>query len=92
VTKAKRRNGVWKRSDRLSKAGVFEAFFDMLASISSSARRIQMFAPTIVRAHVSAAGARGQKDQALARLAHNKNLRKIRCVGRHHRLRPDVRL
>jgi transposase len=52
-------NTVWKRFERLSKAGVFEAFFDMLASMSSSAHLIQMFDSTIVRAHVSAAGAKG---------------------------------
>ena len=28
-------NNVWKRFDRLSKAGVFEAFFDALAAMSS---------------------------------------------------------
>ena len=55
-------NSVWKRFDRLSKAGVFEAFFDALASMSSFARiTIQMFDSTIVRAHVSAAGAKGGK-------------------------------
>ena len=53
-------NSVWKRFDRLSKAGVFEAFFDTLASMSSTAHLIQMFDSTIVRAHVSAAGARGK--------------------------------
>src|SRR5471032_3033720 len=52
-------NSVWTRFDRLSKAGVFEAFFDTLASMSSSAHLIQMFDSTIVRAHVSAAGAKG---------------------------------
>ena len=52
-------NSVWKRFDRLSKAGVFEAFFDTLASMSSTAHLIQMFDSTIVRAHVSAAGAKG---------------------------------
>ena len=52
-------NTVWKRFDRLSKAGVFEAFFDTLASMSASAHLIQMFDSTIVRAHVSAAGAKG---------------------------------
>jgi transposase len=52
-------NSVWKRFDRLSKAGVFEAFFDALASMSASAHLIQMFDSTIVRAHVSAAGAKG---------------------------------
>ena len=55
-------NSVWKRFDRLSKAGVFEAFFDALASMSSSAHLIQMFDSTIVRAHVSAAGAKGGKS------------------------------
>ena len=30
-------NSVWKRFDRLSKAGVFEIFFDHLASLSASA-------------------------------------------------------
>ncbi len=52
-------NTVWKRFDRLSKAGVFEAFFDTLAGMSASAHLIQMFDSTIVRAHVSAAGAKG---------------------------------
>jgi transposase len=52
-------NSVWKRFDRLSKAGVFEAFFDALAAMSSSAYLVQMFDSTIVRAHVSAAGAKG---------------------------------
>ena len=52
-------NSVWKRFDRLSKAGVFEAFFDTLASMSTSAHLIQIFDSTIVRAHVSAAGAKG---------------------------------
>ena len=36
-------NSVWKRFDRLSKAGVFEAFFDALASMSSTAHLLQMF-------------------------------------------------
>jgi transposase len=52
-------NSVWKRFDRLSKAGVFEAFFDSLADLSSSAHLVQMFDSTVVRAHVSAAGAKG---------------------------------
>jgi hypothetical protein len=38
---------------------VFEAFFETLASMSASAHLIQMFDSTIVRAHVSAAGAKG---------------------------------
>jgi len=52
-------NSVWKRFDRLSKADVFETFFDHLAALSTSARLVQMFDSTVVRAHVSAAGAKG---------------------------------
>lgn len=60
-------NTVWKRFARLSKAGVFEAFFDTLAAMSPSAHLIQMFDSTIVRAHVSAAGAKGgRKARPLA--------------------------
>ena len=55
-------NSVWKRFDRLSKAGVFEAFFDHLAALSPSAHLVQMFDSTVVRAHVSAAGAKGGKN------------------------------
>ena len=58
-------NSVWKRFNRLSKAGVFEAFFEALAGLSRSARLIQMFDSTIVRAHVSAAGAKGGKTDRL---------------------------
>ena len=58
-------NTVWKRFARLSKAGVFEAFFDTLAAMSPSAHLIQMFDSTIVRAHVSAAGAKGGKQARL---------------------------
>ncbi len=54
-------NSVWKRFDRLSRAGVFEAFFDHLAALSPSAHLVQMFDSTVVRAHVSAAGAKGGK-------------------------------
>ena len=52
-------NSVWKRFWRLSRAGVFEAFFAALASLSRSAHLVQMFDSTVVRAHVSAAGAKG---------------------------------
>ena len=52
-------NSVWKRSWRLSRAGVFEAFFDALAAMSQTAHLVQMFDSTVVRAHVSAAGAKG---------------------------------
>src|SRR5687767_8842187 len=52
-------NGVWKRFWRLSRAGVFEAFFAALAGMSRTAHLVQMFDSTVVRAHVSAAGAKG---------------------------------
>src|SRR5512134_3820995 len=52
-------NSVWKRFDRLSKAGVFEMFFDPLACLSSSAHLVQMFDSPVVRAPVLAAGAKG---------------------------------
>ena len=53
---------------RLSRAGIFEAFFDALAALSESAHLVQMFDSTVARAHVSAAGAKGgQDDQALGR-------------------------
>ena len=51
-------NSVWKRFWRLSQAGVFEAFFDALAAMSQTAHLVQMFDSTVVRAHVSAAGAK----------------------------------
>lgn len=52
-------NSVWKRFWRLSRAGVFEAMMDTLAAMSDTARLVQMIDSTIVRAHVSAAGAKG---------------------------------
>jgi transposase len=54
-------NSIWKRFWRLSQAGVFEAFFEALASLSRTAHLVQMFDSTVVRAHVSAAGAKGGK-------------------------------
>ncbi len=52
-------NSVWKRFWRLSRSGVFEAFFQILAETSKTAHLVQMFDSTVVRAHVSAAGAKG---------------------------------
>jgi transposase len=52
-------NSIWKRFWRLSQAGVFEAFFEALASLSRTAHLVQMFDSSVVRAHVSAAGAKG---------------------------------
>ena len=54
-------NSVWKRFWRLSQVGVFEAFFEALAAMSETAHLVQMFDSTVVRAHVSAAGAKGGK-------------------------------
>jgi transposase len=54
-------NSVWKRFWRLSQTGTFEAFFEALAGLSESAHLVQMFDSTVVRAHVSAAGAKGGK-------------------------------
>ncbi|WEX09296.1 hypothetical protein [Chelativorans sp. AA-79] len=60
---------MWKRFDRLSKSGVFETFFDHLAALSSSAHLVQMFDSTVVRAHVSAAGAQGGRRSGARSLA-----------------------
>ena len=49
-------NSVWKRFWRLSRSGVFEAFFQLLAECSPTAHLIQFFDSTTARAHVSAAG------------------------------------
>ncbi|MFD0462882.1 transposase [Microvirga aerilata] len=61
-------NSVWKRFWRLSRAGVFEVFFDTLAALSDTAHLAQMFDSTIVRAHVSAAGAKGAEPAGLGPL------------------------
>ena len=58
-------NSIWKRFWRLSRAGVFEAFFEALASLSRTAHLVQMFDSTVVRAHVSAAGAKGGRTRRL---------------------------
>jgi transposase len=55
-------NSIWKRFSRLSQSGVFELFFETLASLSKTADLVQMFDSTVVRAHVSAAGAKGGKS------------------------------
>ena len=52
-------NSVWKRLWRLSRSGVFEAFFQLLAECSQTAHLVQFFDSTTARAHVSAAGAKG---------------------------------
>jgi transposase len=57
-------NSVWKRFWRLSQSGVFELFFETLASLSETAPLVQMFDSTVVRAHVSAAGAKGGRKMS----------------------------
>lgn len=52
-------NSVWKRFWRLSRAGTFEVFFQLLAEQSRTAHLIQFFDSAVSRAHVSAAGAKG---------------------------------
>ncbi len=52
-------NSVWKRFWRLSRSGVFEVFVQLLAEQSRTAHLVQFFDSTVVRAHVSAAGAKG---------------------------------
>ena len=52
-------NSIWKRFWRLNQRGVFEAMLALLAETSSTAHLVQMVDSTIVRAHVSAAGAKG---------------------------------
>ena len=60
-------NSVWRRFDRLSRSGTFEMCFEHLASLSASVGLVQMFSSTVVRAHVSAAGAKGgRKGRPLA--------------------------
>ena len=59
-------NSVWKRFWRLSQRGVFEAMLAMLAGISGTAHLVQMVDSTIVRAHVSAAGAKGGRKGKLS--------------------------
>lgn len=52
-------NSVWKRFWRLSRSGVFQAFCQLLAEQSPTAHLAQFFDSTVIRAHVSAAGAKG---------------------------------
>ncbi len=52
-------NSIWKRFWRLSRSGVFEAFFQLLAEGSQTAHLVQFFDSTTARAHVSPAGAKG---------------------------------
>ena len=59
-------NSVWKRFWRLSQRGVFEAMLAILAGMSGTAHLVQMVDSTVVRAHVSAAGAKGGSKTRLS--------------------------
>src|SRR6202171_5702315 len=59
-------NSVWKRFWRLSQVGVFEALLANLAELSGTAHLVQMVDSTIVRAHVSAGGAKGGRKAKLS--------------------------
>lgn len=66
------RHRVWKRFWRLHQAGVFELFFERLASLSRTAHLVPIFDSTVVRAHVPAAGAKGPRPRPLPRrFSHN---------------------
>src|SRR4051794_35472323 len=52
-------NRLLERVPRLSQRGGFEALLALLAETSGTAHLVQMVDSTIVRAHVSAAGAKG---------------------------------
>jgi hypothetical protein len=58
----------------LSRTGTFEAFFDALAAMSETAHLVQMFDSTVVRAHVSAAGAKGG-NMIMLSVAHAEDFR-----------------
>jgi transposase len=78
-------NSVWKRFWRLSQTGVFEAFFDALTAMSQTAHLVQMFDSTIVRAHVSAAGAKGgrtaRRSAARAGASRPKSISRLTWMG-----------
>jgi len=78
-------NSVWKRFWRLSRSGVFEAFFQLLAETSQTAHLVQMFDSTVVRAHVSAAGAKGgskiRRSDARGAVSHRKSISKRTSTG-----------
>jgi transposase len=73
-------NSVWKRFWRLSRSGVFEAFFQLLAETSKTAHLVQMLDSTVVRAHVSAAGAKG--GSKISRLAAPEAVSRARSTSR----------
>jgi transposase len=57
-------NSIWKRFWRLSRSGVFETFFQALASVSERAHLVQMFDSTVIRA--TAPGLPARRGRRLA--------------------------
>ena len=85
-------NSVWKRFWRLSRSGVFEAFFQLLAQCSQTAHLVQFFDSTTARAHVSAAGAKGgsiAKHSAARAAVSRPNPPQDRSRRQSSRLPPD---
>lgn len=71
---------VWKRSWRLSRSGVFETFFQLLAEASPTAHWVQMLDNTVARPHVSGAGAkRGSRTRRSGVLT---TASRARCMSR----------
>ena len=62
-------NSVWKRFWRLSRAGVFEAFFETLAALSETAHLVQIFNSTVVRAMSPRLGQKGAEPTGSGPLA-----------------------
>lgn len=87
-------NTVWKRFDRLSKAGVFEAFFDTLAAMSPSAPSSRCSIPrsfALTSRQQAQRGATRRGARTLAWRLHNQNPRKSGQFRRYNRIRPHRR-
>ena len=87
-------NSVWKRFDRLSKAGVFETFFDHLAALSSSRIWCRcLIAPSCapMSRPQGQRGAEGSGARPLARRLLHQNPPEDRLRRPSDRLRPDRR-
>ncbi|MEF9605313.1 transposase, partial [Paracoccus sp. PXZ] len=85
-------NNVWKRFDRLSKACVFETFFDHLASLSPSAYLVQIFDSTMcapMSRRPATKGANGSGARSLAWRLLDQNPPEDRFRRPSHRLRSD---
>ena len=90
-------NSVWKRFWRLSRSGVFEAFFQLLAECSQTAHLVQFFDSTTARQRAPTSRPPGQKGAAspgvrpLARRFLDQNPPQDRSRRQPSRLPPDRR-